>query len=452
MIEAKRIFVTGASGFIGRSLVEQLVVARCRDVVCLSRHAEVRNESWDGAEVQWVRGDLLRPGSYQNKLRDSDVVIHLGASTGNHTAAEYRQVNFEGTKGLIASCHEVGVKRFIFVSTVAAGYGDLHDYPYALAKRDAEEAVKGSGLEATIVRPTLVLGPGSRIGESLLKFARLPLVPVLGDGNAMIQPIHVDDVARGLVELVADRTTIGETIELGGREVLNWNEWFRRARRITGKGIVRPLHVPLWLILPILRGLERIAEGKLPVTAGQLSVFRHDSSIEVNSILNRIRDDMRDVDSMIADSMPADKLNRSEVTELDRECEIFAQHLINQSVSEYLFEEYRRAHEKGGPLSNEPTSFDNHVLRFARRGGWRLSVADAYARMFIPTGILRRKLVLAMALLENSADGADRFNLEKSVRPITGMFQIIGWGMRYVVLLIFGVALFGPRHLIGGGR
>ena len=303
MIQGKRIIVTGASGFIGRALVSRLREAQCGEVLCLSRSAGSRLPADSGRSFKWVRGDILQPDGFREELRGSDVVFHLAASTGNSSEEVHRRVNYEGTRLLTDACREAGVRRMIYVSSIAAAYKDLSDYPYARSKRDAEQVVESSGLDATIVRPTIVLGKGSPIAATLLKLAALPLVPVFGKGTVRIQPIHVDDVARGLVESAVEAGTIGEIVELGGPQVITWDDFFRLARQVSGKGKTRLIHLPLWFVLPVLRSLERVAGSRMPVTAGQLSAFRHEGTSNENFIHDRLKPEMRNLEEMIAGSM-----------------------------------------------------------------------------------------------------------------------------------------------------
>ena len=143
---------------------------------------------------------------------------------------------------------------------------------------------------------------------------------------------------------------------------------------------------------------------------------------------------------------------QSKIKNLEQELAAFSRHLINREATRYVSEAYQSAHQEGGPLSTEPDRLEKKILAFARKGGWRLSVADAYVRIFLPTGVFRRKLVLALALVENSSLGSDKFNLEKHNGLFRGLVGITSWGFRYLILLSIGIAILGPRQLFGGSR
>lgn len=138
--------------------------------------------------------------------------------------------------------------------------------------------------------------------------------------------------------------------------------------------------------------------------------------------------------------------------ELDLECRTFAKHLADCEVSDYLLDAYRRAHMEGGPFFGDRSTAEDRLLAASRRGGWRLSTADAFSRIFDPTGILRRKLVFVMALIENSPDGAHRFNLPESRGPVFGIVGIAAWGMRFAFLLAVGTLVYGSQILAGDNR
>ncbi|MCO6509534.1 MAG: NAD-dependent epimerase/dehydratase family protein [Aridibacter famidurans] len=300
MFKEKRIFVTGATGFVGKNLVERLVEDGYKDIVCLTRS---KSDSASAPGVTWVEGDLLDPPGYAEWMQDASAVLHLAAATGNASSKEHHRVNLEGTRVLIRACSDAGVERFVFVSTIAAGFPDISNYPYAQSKKKAEKVVLESGLDATVVRPTMVMGKGSKIGEALGKLVTLPLVPVIGKGDVKVQPIHVRDAADLIIEAALSDRTIAKVVEIGGPEVLSWNDWLRRSKQIrTGKN-ARLIHLPAFAILPVLRALESVLDGRLPVTSGQLSSFLCEGTASSEYDFGKAANEMVSFETMIRETV-----------------------------------------------------------------------------------------------------------------------------------------------------
>lgn len=225
-------------------------------------------ESWTT-----VQGDLERPDAWADALPAGGTVVHLAALTGKAVAARHRAVNEEATRRLVRAAEEAGVERFVFVSSIAAGFPNQRHYPYAQAKAAAEQAVRDSGIAHVVVRPTQVFGPGSAVFAGLKSLASAPVGVRFGRSDVAFQPIHVDDLARALVAVLGDRSLDGEVIELGGPEALAARDLLERIRETT-KGRRGPwLTVPLGPVRAVLAALEPIAGAALPLTAGQLSSF-----------------------------------------------------------------------------------------------------------------------------------------------------------------------------------
>ena len=289
------LFVTGAGGFVGRRFID-LAAGRTD----LRVTALVRNTLPDPAPaaVDFVRADLLDPAGLP-ALDGIDTVVHLAALTGKAPAAAFRRVNVEATTRLLEACRRAGVRRFLFVSSIAAKFTDTH-YPYADSKRDAEAAVRASGLRTVIVQPTIILGPGSPIGERFRTLATAPVVPVFGHGRALIQPIHVDDLARVLLALIERDRFDGETLEVGGPDIIPIEEFLRRVHRSVRGSEPRTLHIPVVPLRALLSLLEKVSIALVPFTAGQLASFSNDG-VAVDAGVSGLVRDMRSVDEMIAD-------------------------------------------------------------------------------------------------------------------------------------------------------
>jgi len=291
------IFLTGGSGFLGSRVIPALL-RRGDRVRCLVRG---EREPIDG--LTWVRGDLLDPASWTPQLAGVDAVLHLAAATGKAGAVEHRRVNAEGTRRLLDGCGKSGVSRFLFVSTIAAKFPDLERYYYAQAKLAAEPAVRESGLRFTILRPTIIVGPGSPIVEALSKLAGLPVMPVFGDGSTEVQPIWVEDAARRIVELLERDRFAGETFEIGGPDRVSIEALMLAIRIARGKTPGAVLHLPLGVLLPLLGAAERLLYRFMPVTVGQLATYRFDGTVAGNPLHDESADSLRGVTSMLERSL-----------------------------------------------------------------------------------------------------------------------------------------------------
>jgi nucleoside-diphosphate-sugar epimerase len=281
-----KLFLTGSTGFLGRHV---------------RRRLQQFEDRFSIAELPRSAGaDLLSPRSYERELAGADTVMHLAAATGKAPTAEHFRVNAEGTRVLLEQSRRYGVRRFVFVSTISTKFPDIRQYPYARAKLAAEAAVASSGLDYTIVRPTIIAGPGSPAIAGLRRLAVLPVVPIFGTGLVHVQPIFVDDLAQCLVSIVQGG---GQIIELGGPEVITIERLLREMRRVlTGKPM-RALRIPLAPVLSALEILEIVAAPFLPVTVGQLSSFRFDGTATANEVFERHRAGMTDLSQMLKASL-----------------------------------------------------------------------------------------------------------------------------------------------------
>ena len=215
-----------------------------------------------------VHGDLLDPTSYSRELTDSTVVVHLAAATGKRRPAVFARVNVEGTRTLVRECVNRKVPHFVHVSTIAVRFADAPRYYYAKSKRIAEDIVRASGIPYTIVRPTLVLGPGSPNLDSLTRLASLAVVPLFGRAVARVQPIHVEDLVTALVRVCADAAR-EEIVEIGGPEILTMRDLLARLRGSS----LPAVNVPFRPVAFALGAVETLLFPLLPFTVGQLASF-----------------------------------------------------------------------------------------------------------------------------------------------------------------------------------
>lgn len=186
------IAITGATGFVGQSLLDRAKEAGI-DVRALARKPQRKRKG-----VRWVAGDLGEKAALARLCKGAEAVIHVAGVVNAHDPAGFEDVNVAGTLNVIEAARKAGVPRFIFVSSLSAREPGLSAYGQSKAR--AEKLVRASGLDWTIVRPPAIYGPRDREMFELFRSAKWGVVPVPKDGNASL--IHVDDLARLLFALL----------------------------------------------------------------------------------------------------------------------------------------------------------------------------------------------------------------------------------------------------------
>ena len=264
-------FVTGGSGFVGTALIRRLA-ADGWTVRALARspeaEAKVRKA---GAEA--VRGDLLDAGALERGARGAEVAFHAAARLGDFGPwKEFRRVNVDGTKAVIAACRAVGVERLVHVGTEAAlMHGqplvavDEHSplafgsrAPYSATKAAAEAAVieaNGAGLQTVVVRPRFVWGAGdTTLLPILVDMARSGRLRWIGGGRQLTSTTHVENTVEGLV-LAAERGTPGNAYFVTDGSPVVFREFV--STLLATQGVQAPEgEVPLWAARVVARVSE----------------------------------------------------------------------------------------------------------------------------------------------------------------------------------------------------
>jgi uncharacterized protein YbjT (DUF2867 family) len=274
------ILVTGATGFIGPKIVHALR-ERELPVRSLVRHPGDRSAatlaSW-GSEL--VHGDMGDAASLRRAVEGAEVVVHL-VSIRQGSDEDFRRVMEQGTRDLVKTAMDAGVRRFVLMSALGTSEETKDLVPYYRSKWEMEEAVRGSGLEHVIFRPSFVFARDGGILPTFRRLARLaPVTPIIGSGRQRIQPIWVDDVAAYFAESVDKREAANRTFELGGPDAVTWNEFWQRLKRALGQR--RPsVHVPMRLMRLNALVTERLP-GNVPLTQDLLTMLEHGDNVVSN--------------------------------------------------------------------------------------------------------------------------------------------------------------------------
>lgn len=261
------VLVTGASGFIGRHLVRDLVDDG-QKVLAFARRAP--SDLYRGSLlVKEVRGDITDLRALIRAAEQAASVVHLAGMIslrGTSHAAAFR-TNVVGTLNILDAARIAGTRRLVVLGTQSDNKG-----AYAQTKRQADHLVLGSDVPHVVLRPSLVYGPGAGgvFGAVAALVRRLPVIPLIGGGNYPMAPIFVADVSRAIREALT-RKTLRPEYSLSGPTVITFREFVEAVaeaqhikRRLVsipyplvalGIGLAEKLHLPLPVTSDTLQGL-----------------------------------------------------------------------------------------------------------------------------------------------------------------------------------------------------
>jgi uncharacterized protein YbjT (DUF2867 family) len=224
------ILVAGGTGFVGNTVVHAFRAAEL-PVRVLARKPEKQDtlRAW-GCEI--VQGDMTDPESLRRAVEGCHTVVHFVAILlGSRDAFE--RIMVQGTRDLVEVAKEAGVKRLALMSALGTEEG-REIAPYFHAKWEEEQAVKYSGLEHVIFRPSFVFGTAGGLLAQQIRLVRYsPVTPILG--RHRMQPIWIDDLAAFFTRAVTTDEAANRTFDLGGPDRLTWAELHALIRKTLGK-------------------------------------------------------------------------------------------------------------------------------------------------------------------------------------------------------------------------
>jgi uncharacterized protein YbjT (DUF2867 family) len=255
-----RMLVTGATGLLGGALLK-LLLAGGHQVRCLVREGSLRARRLDERRVELARGDVGDAWALSRALRGVDALLHIAG--------------IEYAPQVVEAARRAKVGRLVVVgSTSAHSAYEFRSGP----KLRMEKLVRESGLEYTIVRPSMIYG--SELDKNmhrLLRFLdRSPVFPVFGSGENLWQPVYYEDCARGVYEALVRETAVGQSYDLPGAEPLTYVELVKLAADVLGKK-PRMVRVPLEPVRLSLAAAERL-RLPLPIRSEQVLRLRENKA------------------------------------------------------------------------------------------------------------------------------------------------------------------------------
>jgi uncharacterized protein YbjT (DUF2867 family) len=264
-----RILVTGGTGFVGRQVVAELL-QQGHEVHCLMRSGSEKKLPHPEA-IRVVYGDVGQPDTLTPAVQGCDAVIHLVGIIREfpNRGITFEKMHLEATVNVVAAAKQANIRRYIHMSALEAKPAPVA--AYHKTKQKAEEVVMASGLTYTIFRPSIIYGPKDAfINLFKHQIETLRLVPVIGDGRYLLQPIPVWQVAQGFARALETPVAANRSYDVGGSEPVTFDDLIDTLARVLKKKAVK-LHLPVWpmrLAAGWFRGFSWF-----PVTADQISML-----------------------------------------------------------------------------------------------------------------------------------------------------------------------------------
>lgn len=422
-MQGSRILVTGAAGFIGRHTVAALRAAGYRVRVFVRRAGEVP------PDVEVALGHMNDAASLRAACAGCAGVIHLAAQTRD--APDIDEVNVGGAACLVEACRAEDCRRIVVVSTQSAKIERKGGY--ARTKAAADALFLGSGLDVTVMLPSVVYGTldDGIFGVLRRVVAGHRIVPVLGDGRWRSAPVHVDDVAGALVRALETPASIGRSYDLAGPDVIDFDTLLDRIAIAQGLPAPLKLHVPLAVSLAAADVLARVMKSP-PITRSNVLGSNQDTRIDIGPARRDLGFDpvplAEGLDRLFGGRPDDTAALRSEAIALTR-------YLLGASASPEIVQRYIDAHRALLPAAPD------RITAFVRKRPWCAALLDAAAGPRGTREPFRQRVLLMATVLEATPEHASHFLPAPRSRFST--LALLCWhGLRGVALAAVGMPLY----------
>lgn len=261
-----KIFIAGGTGFVGGHLTRELINRGHELRLLVHRRGPVAEG------VEQIEGDVTHLEGFEWGVKGCEAVINLVGIIREFPArgVTFERLHVQATANMLAAAKKAGVRRYLQMSALGTRPNAVS--LYHKTKFRAEELVRASGLEWSIMRPSLIFGPKDAFINMLANQLRLaPVMPVIGDGRYRLQPIHADDAARCFALALELPETVGQCYEICGNDRLSYVEVLDAVAAAMGKSAPIKPHAPLGLMRLVIPVMQRFPQ--FPITMDQLQML-----------------------------------------------------------------------------------------------------------------------------------------------------------------------------------
>jgi len=295
--------VAGGTGFVGGGIAQELF-RRGENVVVLSHRGEEGRGSLPDA-VELRTADVTKRDGLEQALSGVDALVISLAFPNLPVEAPRRgrtfaQVDAGGAERLVDAARAAGVRHIVYMS--GAGAAKDAERHWFRAKWRAEEAVRASGRDWTIIRPTWIYGPDDVSLNRFIGFAeRLPVVPMTNLGHQLLAPVFVDDVASLVADSLRDAKAVNEVFEIGGPETLRMRDVIAHALRVAG--LKRPI-VPGPSLLIKLGVAPLTLLPNPPLSPDAIDFINQPAAVDIAPLLKRMPRQLTRLDDGLSTYLP----------------------------------------------------------------------------------------------------------------------------------------------------
>lgn len=294
------ILVTGASGYVGKRIVA-LALEAGHSVKALSRSGSVAD--LESNNVTSVAADIGNLPALREACSDVDAIIHLVGIIREKGKATFEHVHVEGTRNVVTAALDTGVQRYIHMSALGAKNDALTSTSaYMRTKAEAEHIVKGSSLDWTVFRPSLIFGKDDEFFSTVLRelISLPPIIPQIGDGSYLFKPVWLGDVASSFVQALAQEDSFGKSFDLVGPKEYSFRELLELERKtLASKKPIVPIPLPLMkLAVPLMQILPNP-----PITTDQFAMLLAGNTSDSTTAENTFNLSMTNLESILPDML-----------------------------------------------------------------------------------------------------------------------------------------------------